>query len=48
MIRLFIYLVNTHPNDKVITNSGTIECIDGYDFSPTWDVSELQLLEDEF
>ena len=36
-----------YPNDKVIANSGTIECVDGDDFSPTWNVSELKLLLDE-
>ena len=38
----------TYPDDKVIPDSGTIECVDGDDFSPTWYVSELQLLGDEF
>ena len=38
----------TYPNDKVVPNSGTIECVDGDDFSPTWYVSELELLGDEF
>ena len=48
IICLYVHLLYTHPNDKVITDSGTIECVDGDDFSPTWYVSELQLLGDEF
>ena len=38
----------TYPDDKVIADSGTIECVDGDDFSPTWYVGELELLGDEF
>ena len=48
IICLYVHLLYTHPNDKVITDSGTIECVNGDNFSSTWDIGELQLLGDEF
>ena len=50
-IKLFCSSTSFHliyPDDKVITDSGTIECVDGDDLSPTWYVCKLELLGDEF
>ena len=48
IISIYTYLFHTHPDDKVITDNGTIESVNGDNFSSTWDIGELQLLGDEF